>query len=73
MALDPMTEAYKGGYYSVALTARGRIAVLADTGDIPEFTDYDDLDAAARAGIPAEILARAADALGDGFTVELDI
>ena len=63
-------------YYGVALTGRGRIAVFTASDDLEtpnDLRDYDNLNKAARDGIPAAIVSRAAAALGEHPVVWRDI
>lgn len=63
-------------YYGVALTGRGRIAVLAATDDLgtpDSLSDYDDLDQAAADGVPPDVIGRAATALGRDPVIWRDI
>jgi hypothetical protein len=63
-------------YYGVALTGRGRFAVYSGdaSGSSPGFlNDYDSLDDAAADGAPADIIARAAAALGEQRVIWRDI
>ncbi len=65
-----------GAYWGVALTGRGRVAVLtAHCNDRwPAILhDYDSLDAAADDGLPADIAARAAAELGQERVIWRDI
>jgi hypothetical protein len=60
--------------YSVALTANKRFAVYAEhKSGLAQFNDYDDLDDAEEAGMPSDVLAAAAAALGQKRVVELVI
>ena len=64
-----------GAYFGVALTARGRIAVLTahcNDGWPPHLDDYDSLDQAAER-VPADIIARAAAELGETRVLWRDI
>jgi hypothetical protein len=65
-----------GAYWGVALTGRGRIAVyIAHCNDAwgPRLMDYDTLDDAHNDSIPADIIARAAEALGDTTPVHREV
>ena len=78
--IDPDTDRAEAPqryfYYGVAITGRGRIAVLT-ASDEPEETndlrDYDSLDHAARDGVPPEIISKAATALGQDPAIWRDI
>ena len=65
-----------GAFYGVALTQRGNIAVYTrhvNNGFAPSLDVYGSLEEAEEAGVPADILSRAAGGIGAGYTRKLDI
>ena len=65
-----------GAYYGVALTERGNIAVYTrhvNDGFAPTIVAYDSFETAEENGVPSDILATAADAMGADYVRELDI
>lgn len=68
---------YDGGaFYGVALTKKGRLAIVSEHcngGWGPELRTYDSFEKAEREGVPADILARAAANVGNGYVQKLDI
>lgn len=66
----------RGAYWGMALTKRGRIAVYVAhcNGRWPgRLNDYDDLDTAASNNVPADIIAMAANALGQSKPIRRNI
>ena len=65
-----------GAYYGVALTERGNIAVYTrhvTDGFAPTLVAYDTFEKAEEWGVPADILATAANAMGADYVLKLDI
>lgn len=65
-----------GAYWGVALTANDRFAVyVAHVNELwpARLMDFDTLNGAADGGVPADILARAAEAMGEERAIQRDI
>ena len=65
-----------GGYYGVALTQRGNIAVYwahCNEGRAPTLHTYSSFEEAEEDGVPGDILAIAAAEINDGYVQRLDI
>jgi hypothetical protein len=73
---EPREDDFKGAFWGVAQTQKGRIAVYMGThgaGFAPELLDYDSLDQAAKDEVPEDVLQRAAEALGEDRVLWRDI